>query len=151
MDAKYRDTAKALRVHDFESVDDCAFIFRHLIPWTHFKYTFFDLVRPISVTHGRTMFSGVMPSTVMSSVLHKVQWGRSFDVFFDLYLNKRLSKQSRRRWLETPWHSFYVTFMFISIYRTNFHKHSWTRRLYMKIYMQPLMLFDIACIDVLGS
>ena len=33
---------------------------------------------------------------------------RSFDVFFDLRLNKRLSKQSRRRWLETPsrssWH-----------------------------------------------
>ena len=27
---------------------------------------------------------------------------RSFDVFFDLYLNKRLSKQQRRRWLEMP-------------------------------------------------
>ena len=27
---------------------------------------------------------------------------RSFDVFFDLSLNKRLSKQSRRRWFETP-------------------------------------------------
>ena len=27
---------------------------------------------------------------------------RSFDVFFDLCLNKRLSKQSRRRWFETP-------------------------------------------------
>ena len=33
---------------------------------------------------------------------------RSFDVFFDLPLNKRLSKQSRRRWFETQsrplWH-----------------------------------------------
>ena len=33
---------------------------------------------------------------------------RSFDVFFDLRLNKRLSKQSRRRWFEIPsrslWH-----------------------------------------------
>ena len=33
---------------------------------------------------------------------------QSFDVFFDLRQNKRLSKQSRRRWLETPprslWH-----------------------------------------------
>ena len=33
---------------------------------------------------------------------------RSFDVFFDLSLNKCLSKQSRRRWYETPsrslWH-----------------------------------------------
>ena len=27
---------------------------------------------------------------------------RSFDVFFDLRLNKRLIKQSRRRWFETP-------------------------------------------------
>ena len=27
---------------------------------------------------------------------------RSFDVFFDLCLNKRLSKQSKRRWFETP-------------------------------------------------
>ena len=27
---------------------------------------------------------------------------RSFDVFFDLRRNKRLSKQSRRRWFETP-------------------------------------------------
>ena len=27
---------------------------------------------------------------------------RSFDIFFDLRLNKRLIKQSRRRWLETP-------------------------------------------------
>ena len=27
---------------------------------------------------------------------------QNFDVFFDLRLKKRLSKQSRRRWLETP-------------------------------------------------
>ena len=30
---------------------------------------------------------------------------RSFGVFFDLRLNKRLSKPSRRRWFETPSHS----------------------------------------------
>ena len=30
---------------------------------------------------------------------------RSFDVFIDIRLNKRLGKQSRRRWLETPSHS----------------------------------------------
>ena len=28
---------------------------------------------------------------------------RSFDVFFDLRLNKGLSKQSKGRWFETPW------------------------------------------------
>ena len=27
---------------------------------------------------------------------------RSFDVFFDLHLTKRLNKQSRRRWFDTP-------------------------------------------------
>ena len=30
---------------------------------------------------------------------------RSFHVFFDLRLNKRLNKQSRCRWFETPWWS----------------------------------------------
>ena len=30
---------------------------------------------------------------------------RNFNVFFDLRLNKRLRKQSRRRWFETPVHS----------------------------------------------
>ena len=39
---------------------------------------------------------------------------RSFDAFFDLRLNKRLSKQSRRRWFETPsrslWHHCYAHF-----------------------------------------
>ena len=29
---------------------------------------------------------------------------QSFDIFFDLRLNKRLSKQSRVWWFETPWH-----------------------------------------------
>ena len=30
---------------------------------------------------------------------------QSFDVYFDLLLDKSLSKQSRRRWFETPWRS----------------------------------------------
>ena len=33
---------------------------------------------------------------------HKGQWSRAFGVFFYLRLNKRLSKQTRRRWFETP-------------------------------------------------
>ena len=35
---------------------------------------------------------------------HKRQW-RSFDVFFDLRMNKRLSKQWRGWWFDTPSHS----------------------------------------------
>ena len=34
--------------------------------------------------------------------VYQGQWQRSFDVFFDLRLNKRLSKQSIRRWFERP-------------------------------------------------
>ena len=33
---------------------------------------------------------------------------RSFDIFFDLRRNKRLSKQSRRRWFETPSRSLWL-------------------------------------------
>ena len=51
------------------------------------------------------------PSTMMASsngnIFHVTGplWGqvtRSFDVFFDIRQNKRLSKQSRRRWFDTP-------------------------------------------------
>ena len=52
------------------------------------------------VTAGNSPVTGEFPS-------HRPVT-RSFDVFFDLRLNKRLSKQSRRRWFETPsrslWH-----------------------------------------------
>ena len=47
-----------------------------------------------SVTAGNSPITGEFPS-------HRPVT-RSFGVFFDLRLNKRLSKQSRRRWFETP-------------------------------------------------
>ena len=59
--------------------------------WCHQMETFYTLLalceRNPPVTGG---FSSIRPVT------------RSFDVFFDLCLNKRLSKQSRRCWFETP-------------------------------------------------
>ena len=42
---------------------------------------------------------------------------RSFDVFFDLRLNKQMNKQSRRRWFETPWRSCCVTVVRIAFLR----------------------------------
>ena len=36
---------------------------------------------------------------------HKGQERGALNIFFYLRMNKRLSKQSRRRWLETPSHS----------------------------------------------
>ena len=55
----------------------------HVIKWKHFS-CYWPFVR---VTDG---FPSQRPVT------------RSFDVFFDLRLDKRLNKHSRCRWLETP-------------------------------------------------
>ena len=68
-------------------------------------------------------FTGEFPSQ------RPVMW--SFDVFFDLRLNKRLSKQSRRRWSERHRTHYNVTVMFILHeygrlhlgYRQKFHLH----------------------------
>ena len=46
------------------------------------------------------LYEGNPPVTGEFLSQRSVTWG--FDVFFDLLLNKRLSKQSRQRWFETP-------------------------------------------------
>ena len=51
----------------------------------------------LALCAGNLQVTGVLPSQRPVT--------RGFDVFFDLRLNKRLSKQSRRRWFETPLHS----------------------------------------------
>ena len=56
----------------------------NVIKWKHFP-RYWPLLRGIPGG-----FPAQMPVT------------RNFDVFFDPPLNKRLSKQSRRRWFETP-------------------------------------------------
>ena len=67
---------------------------------------------------------------------------RNFDVFFDLGLKKRLSKQSRRWWFETPWrplwrHSNYIslhngqrswTWWIITVWRRDTSYHDFIRR-----------------------
>ena len=52
---------------------------------------------------------------------------RSFEVFFDLRLNKRLSNQSRRRWFETPLRSLWghmsapnVVILIITLYEQSY-------------------------------
>ena len=77
------------------------FIIHHFlhrfIPWSlwrHQKETFSSLLDFVS---GNLPVTGGFPS--------KRPMTHSFDVSFDLHLNKRLSKQSRRRWFETPSHS----------------------------------------------
>ena len=51
------------------------------------------IVRGIGPSWGNPPATGGFPSQP------PVMW--SYDIFFDLHLNKRLSKQSRRRWFET--------------------------------------------------
>ena len=45
---------------------------------------------------------------------------RSFDVFFDLPVNKRLSKELRRRWFETPSRSLWLTLVIPDISRQGY-------------------------------
>ena len=61
--------------------------------WTMFRVTGFCAGNS-SVNTGNSPVTGEFPSHGPVT--------RSFDVFFDLRLNKRLSKQSRRWWFETP-------------------------------------------------
>ena len=60
-----------------------------VIKWRHFP-RYWPFVR------------GIHRSPVNSP--HKGQWRGAFDVFFDLRLNKRLSKQPWGWWFETPTH-----------------------------------------------
>ena len=59
--------------------------------WRHQMETFSAL---LALCAGNSPVTGEFPSQRPVT--------RSFEVFFDLRLNKRMSKQSRRRWLETP-------------------------------------------------
>ena len=60
--------------------------------WRHQMETFSAL---LALCAGNSPVIGEFPSLTKPVT-------RSFDVFFDLRLNKRLSKQSRRWWFETP-------------------------------------------------
>ena len=59
--------------------------------WRHQMETFSAL---LALCAGNSTVTGEFPSQRPVT--------RSFDVFFDLPMNKRLSKQPRRRWFETP-------------------------------------------------
>ena len=72
------DTLRCVR---FVSISSC---------WRHQMETFSAL---LALCAGNSPVTGEFPSQRPVT--------RSFDVFFDLRLNKRLSKQSRRRWFET--------------------------------------------------
>ena len=75
---------------------NCAYYFHHssnnhddVIKWKHFRLN--------------GALCGEFTSYRWNPSLRSVTW--SFDVFFDLRMNKRVSIKSRRRWFETPWWS----------------------------------------------
>ena len=59
--------------------------------WRHQMETFAAL---LAICAGNSPITGELPAQTPVT--------RSFDAFFDLCLNQRLSKQSRRWWFETP-------------------------------------------------
>ena len=61
------------------------------LPWRHEMETFSTL---LALCAGNSPVTAEFPSQMPVT--------GNFDVFFDLRLNKRLNKQSRRRWFETP-------------------------------------------------
>ena len=66
----------------------------HLLWWRHQMETFYAL---LALCEGNSPVTGEFPSQRPVT--------RSFDVFFDLCLNKQLSKPSRRWWFQMPLHS----------------------------------------------
>ena len=66
--------------------------------WRHQMETFFAL---LALCAGNSPVTGKFPSQRVAT------W--SLDAWFDLRLNKRLSKPSGRWWFETPWRSYDVT------------------------------------------
>ena len=95
-----------------------------VIKWNHF-------LRYWSFCAGNSPVTGEFPSQRPVS--------RSFDVFFDLRLDKRLCKQSRRRWFVTPSHSLWrrcnVTLQCVSLCSCSQNIHV------------PSLLFDKLTVD----
>ena len=110
----------------------CEWKVNHHVPWTslkssrdcHQRETYKDMFtfifstakRPITLCrqHSPCVFGGMRQNPMMTSSNRNFFRGefpsqrpsttRSTDVFFDVRLNKQLSKQSKRRWFETAPH-----------------------------------------------
>ena len=71
-----------------------------VVLWGHIRYD--EVIKWKYFLRYWAFVRGIHQSPVDS--LHKRQWRRAL-IFFNRHQNKRLSKQSRRRWFETPLHS----------------------------------------------
>ena len=75
----------------FKRVECDTMSYLNILRWRHQMETFSSLQ---ALCAGNSPATGEFPSPRPVT--------RSFDVFYDVRLNKRLGKQSTRRWLETP-------------------------------------------------
>ena len=105
---------------------------RTMISWWHHQMGTFSAL--LAICAGNSSFTGEFPAQRPVT--------RSFDVFFHLRMDKRLSKPSRRWWLETPscslwrhsndndtWSIYPVLSLFVTsnyIYTTTLDEMVWT-------------------------
>ena len=73
-------------------------VWRLANPWWRHQMKTFSVL--LALCAGNSPVTGEFPSQRPVT--------RSFDVFFDLRLNKRLSTHSRRRWFEASWRSLWL-------------------------------------------
>ena len=108
-------------------------LYSHISWWRHQMETFSML---LAICAGNSPVTGELPAQRPVT--------RSFDVFLDLRLNERLSKQSLGWWFETPSRTLWdVTVMMLgSLWRFNwnipgefgeYHCHSWTGSLHRQV------------------
>ena len=73
-----------------------------------------------------TLCAGNSLVTVEFPSQRPVKW--SFNVFFDLHLNKRLSKQLRRQWFGMPWYSLWrhCIFFIVLYWKEKYEDHFYT-------------------------
>ena len=90
--SKHSVNPLAQMVKSQETTTKLAHILWNILPWWRHQMETFSALLALSA--GNAPVTGEFPSQRPVT--------RSFDVFFDLLLNKRLSKQSRGWWFETP-------------------------------------------------
>ena len=105
-------------------------IFNALTWWRHEMETFSALL---------ALCAGDLP--VIGEFLSQRPVARSFDVFFDLRLDKRLSKQSWGWWFETPSRPFIMTSQLADILQTTSWKSFSSMKLFRLLFHCMLFLW----------
>ena len=121
------------------------FTFQETCAWWRHKMESFSA--PLALREGNPPVTGGFPSQRPVT--------RSFDLFFDLRLNKRLSKQMRRRWFESPSRSLWrhcnesietSIFYVIWLVELFYSKYEFANKMYIPIHVCNKVVFTV-CIS----